>query len=336
MPARSPAISVCRDPALTARSLVLDGGGRISEASLFHGTITNADVHLQLNGGALNTTFNGQFDRIDPAVAFGSPSVEGALSGSANVRTTVRDLLADTIALDDYDIDGTVDVHDSTLRGARIDRAHAAGALQHAVLRLSALNVAGPAVTGNGAGTLAFTDASASQFDYHLTQLDLAQLQAHGGPAVSGMLATDGHLSGPYRALRLAGNATVTQISAPGATALQASGAYNVTIPSGVAAQASARIDRQRVVSHDIWRCHSTGARRGDHGVAGDHVRHPRTAGAAAGEHGAGRGSVRRRGAARAAAHLHDRDWRFRRGDSRTAQRSRRFTGAKTPSTSSR
>ena len=71
----------------------------------------------------MHTSFDGRFDRINPSVVFGNPRVNGALAGAAHVRTSVRDLLAETISLTDYTIDGSATPPRSTLRGVQIDEA---------------------------------------------------------------------------------------------------------------------------------------------------------------------------------------------------------------------
>ena len=77
-------------------SLVLTAGGRLDRADLFHGRLSAADVTLAISGGTLTAAYNGQLSTIDPAVALEDARFAASLTGAANVRTTVRDLLTRT------------------------------------------------------------------------------------------------------------------------------------------------------------------------------------------------------------------------------------------------
>src|SRR5262249_22269982 len=153
--------------------------------------------------------------------------VEGQVAGAANVRTNVRDVYADTIALADYDIEGTIDLQASTLRNMRLEGAHLEGSLHDSIGRFPKLAVTGAAFAGQGSGTLALDDRQESASDYDITRADLTQLGPPGG-RLSGTLATKGHLSGPFRALALTGDATIARLSTGGVSALEATGKYTL------------------------------------------------------------------------------------------------------------
>ncbi len=249
-------------------SLTLTGGGRIAHAVLFGGSLNDADVALALENGSIRTSFDGRFDRINPAVVFGDSRVEGRLSGSANVRTSVRDLLNRTVGLTDYDIDGSVALQHSVIHNAQIDDAQIEGKLAEGIGRFTRFEVSGPALAGHGSGTIAFVDGVASAFDYDISRADLAQLRPQTGGSASGVVATAGHLTGPYSALRLTGDATLTQVSASGVSALNAAGKYDLTIPGGSAANAQARIDADasflNIAGQSIEQAHGTVTKSGD------------------------------------------------------------------------
>jgi hypothetical protein len=224
-------------------SLVLKGGGRIARAALFGGSIADADVTIDLDHRAMHASFDGRFDRINPSVAFGDSRVNGALAGAAHVRTSVRDLLAPTISLTDYTIDGSATLRRSTLRGVLLDEARFQGSLSGGIGQFAQVELSGPALAGRGSGTVAFLSDAASAFDYDISRADLGQLRAKTGADVTGVVATKGRLSGPYDALRLAGDATISQVNASGVAALNASGKYDITIPAGAAARATGKVD---------------------------------------------------------------------------------------------
>jgi hypothetical protein len=246
-------------------SLTLSGGGHLTRARMFHGTLTDADVSVQIADGTLSASYNGRFSQIDPSVALDDPRFSAAISGSASVQTTVHELLTGTPSLEDYDIAGGVTLGASVLRNLPIDRAAFRGGLQRGVLQIAQIDLEGPALAGHAAGTVAFGESGATSLDYELTRLDLGQLDVFTGPAAvisniqasdssasspasssritaRGTFATKGRLSGPFSALRLTGDANLSNPGAGGIAALAANGQYDVTIPSGGIAQAVARV----------------------------------------------------------------------------------------------
>jgi hypothetical protein len=250
------------------KSLALTGGGRIAHAALFGGSLNDADVELELENGSMRTSFDGRLDRINPAVVFGDARVEGRLSGSAKVRASVREFLTRTVGLTDYDIEGSVALQHSVIHNAQIDDAQIEGRLADGIGRFTRFEVSGPALAGHGAGTIAFVDGAASAFDYDISRADLAALQPQTGGSATGVVATAGHLNGPYSALRLTGDATLTQLSVSDVSALNATGKYDLSIPGGSAARAQARIDADasflNIAGQTIEQAHGTITKSGD------------------------------------------------------------------------
>jgi hypothetical protein len=226
-------------------TLALTGGGRLARAEMFHGTLADADVGIEIARGTMTASYAGRFARIDPAIALEDPRFVAVLTGSADVRTTVRDLLTRTPALGDYDITGTAALQESSIRDVGLDRADVRGALHDGVLQIASLQVQGPAVAGRGSGAVRFTDDGDSAFDYDVSLADLARLKAVTGRDLHGSVTTKGRLTGAYPARRVAGDATISQLSAGGPAGIDAStmsGQYDVTIRAGTAARAQARI----------------------------------------------------------------------------------------------
>ena len=246
-------------------SLALSGGGHLTRARMFHGTLSDADVSVQIAGGTLTASYNGRFAGIDPSVALDDPRFSATMSGSANMQTTVHELLTGTPALEDYEIAGDATLTASVLRNLPIDRATFRGGLHDGVLRIAQIDLDGSALAGHAAGTVAFGETGTTALDYELTRLDLGQLDVFTSPTsiisniqasdrsdsspppspavpARGTFATKGRMSGPFSALRLAGDASVSNLGAGNVEALAVNGQYDVTIPSGAIAQATARV----------------------------------------------------------------------------------------------
>lgn len=227
----------------SAATLALTGGGRLSRADLFKGTLSDADVSIAIAGGTLRASYSGRLAGIDPSIPFADPRVESSLTGTGTMQATVRDLLTRTVTLADYDVGGTLTLGPSRVRDLRLDGGEVRAALRDSTLTIAQLDVRGPALDGRGSGTLAFTDEVTSDFGYDLTRADLAQLQWLTGQEAAGTLATKGRLTGPWSALHAAGDASIAQLDALDLNALSVSGRYDVTVPAGDAVRATARVD---------------------------------------------------------------------------------------------
>jgi hypothetical protein len=214
-------------------TLALTADGRFSRGDLFHGTISDADVSLEIDHGTLRSTFNGRFAGVDPAIAFSDPRIAASLTGSADVRTTVRDLLTRTPSLADYEVTGRMALEGSTIRGVRIDTGTTTSTLANERLSITQLNVAGPAIAGSGSGIIAFNERDASDFQYDVTRADLAALRPVVGGSAAGLAITKGRLTGPTSAWRFAGDGTVSNLDVFGLSALSVTGQYDATIPPG-------------------------------------------------------------------------------------------------------
>ncbi len=264
-------------------ALSLTGGGRLVRAEMFHGTLTDADVSVEIARGTLTATYDGRLAQIDPAIALDDPRFSASLTGHANMRTTVRDLLTRTPTLADYDITGTATLDESIVRTMPLESATFRGALHDGVLRLDELHAAGPAVAGRVAGAMGFTEAGASMLDYDFTLIDLAQLRALTGQDASGIASTKGRLSGPYGALRVEGSMAIANPRASGIDALTLNGDYDVTIPAGDLAppRHAGEFHRTRVVPCRVRPAASGGVGNGHDGRPAHRLR--RSAGASAG-----------------------------------------------------
>jgi hypothetical protein len=226
----------------SAETLALTGGGRLSRADLFKGTLTDADVSIAIADGSLRASYDGRLTGIDPSIPFAEPGFESSLTGTGTMTASVRELLTRSVTLADYDVNGTLALGPSRVRDLHADRAAVTATLRHSTLAIARLELHGPALDGVGNGTVAFTDDVTSDFNYDLTRADLAQLPWLTGQTAAGTLATKGHLAGPWTALHATGDASVARLDAFDVRALTIGGHYDATVPSGDAARATARV----------------------------------------------------------------------------------------------
>ncbi len=212
-------------------SLTLTGGGRLTEAHLFHGQLRDADVSVSIRDGSLDATYDGAFDGIDPSIPFGEPRAAASLTGSGRVAVKVHDLLtAPQTTWSDYDVTGAVTLGRTTIRGLEVDRGRIDGTLRDGRVTLRAVEAAGPAVDGRASGTLVVTEPMSLDIDYDATRIDLATVPGLEGRGASGTVATKGHASGPLERVHLTGDASIRDLDAYDVRALTLDGPYDVVI----------------------------------------------------------------------------------------------------------
>ena len=255
-----------------AATLALTGGGSLQRAELFHGTLSDANVAIDIDRGTLRASYDGRFDRIDPSVPFapaanrtetvsttGGPLPDGdgdhapagdswlkaSLTGTGRVAATVRDLLtSESTTLADYDVDGTLGLENTDVRGLHVERGNVSAALRNSQLTVTALDVAGGALTGRASGTVDFSGAATADVEYEIEQADLAGLRALTGREAEGIVSTRGRLTVPSDVLHAVGDASIARLNAFGVTAVTLGGRYEVTTGGGLA-QTTAKVDGQ-------------------------------------------------------------------------------------------
>ena len=70
----------------SAATLTLTGGGRLTSAELFKGTLSDADVSVEIDRGTLKATYDGRLDRIDPSIPFADPRLRRRSPARASCR----------------------------------------------------------------------------------------------------------------------------------------------------------------------------------------------------------------------------------------------------------
>ncbi len=215
------------------RNLTLTVTGRLTRADLFAAAFTDADVSMNISGGTLTATYNGAFQDVNPAIPFADDRFAATLSGTGQVTATVRNLLtAGQLALDDYDISGTLSLEDSSVRGVHLDHASVDAALCDGALSITQLAVSGPAVDATGSGSVVFGEPPSIDFAFDATRLDLDALKDATHLDATGIVATKGHATGPIDALHLAGDLSGSELDAYGVAASALTSTYDVTVGS--------------------------------------------------------------------------------------------------------
>ena len=226
----------------TLASLELTGGGHLSRADLFKGTLSDADVSIAIADGTLRASYDGRFDAIDPSVPFGDSRLESSLTGRGTVTAAIQDLLTRSPTLADYDVAGSLALTASRRQDLQLDTGRVDAALKNSTLTVSQLELHAPAIEGRGSGTIALTDDVTTDLSYEITRADLAQLESFLGRRAGGSLTTKGRLTGPFSALHAVGDGSIAKLDAFDLQALTMNGHYDVVVPSGDPARAKGSV----------------------------------------------------------------------------------------------
>jgi autotransporter translocation and assembly factor TamB len=223
-------------------TMTLTGGGRLTRADLFGGTLTDAEVGVTIAAGSLTASYDGGFAGVNPALAFADPRIDALLNGTASASITVRDLLTQTTSLAAYDIEGTGSLVTSMVRGVQFDKAEAAARLSNQTLQIERLAVSGPMLDGHGEGTIELDGTRSSRFAYEVTRGDIGMAASMSGRQATGRLTTKGQLTGPLDRLQFVGAGTLSQLAVGSANLLGAEVSYDASIPTAEPARAHATL----------------------------------------------------------------------------------------------
>lgn len=225
-----------------AATMTLDGGGRLTQAELFQGTLRDADVDVHIADGSLRGMFDGALEHVNPAIAFADERFTASLTGRGRATFAVAGMLVRDVTLADYTIDADATFGSTSVRTVALDRAHVQAHLADEMLGLTAIDVSGPTLQASGRGTVALDDVRASAFDYDVTRGDLAVASEMLGRPLAGSVSTQGRLTGTLSVPRLTGNLRLSRVTAGAVEALAGAVDYDTTWPADRPIDATARL----------------------------------------------------------------------------------------------
>jgi autotransporter translocation and assembly factor TamB len=226
------------DPA----TMTLSGGGRLARADLFGGTLTEADVSIEIGDGSLVGMYNGTLDGVNPALAFQDETFAASLTGLGKGRVSVPGLLVRDVGFADYTVDAELSLEQSEVRGIAFERLAGTAALNNGTLTLTNLVAEGEALTGSASGTVGLMGAGPVNVTYDLARADLGALRPVTGRDASGWIAAKGAAAGTTDTLRLNGKAAITRFDMAGVSVLSTTGDYDATVPTAAPARTTAKV----------------------------------------------------------------------------------------------
>ncbi len=192
--------------------LALTSHGRLAEAAIFGGTLTEAAVTLTIEDGSLDASYDGRIDGVNPAIALADDRFEASVTATGRVRIRVDDLLLRSPEIDDYQITADLTLERSTVLDVPIDSAIVQAELAGALVTGS-VEATAPAFAGRADGRVPLAGASEASLTYEIGHADLAILGERTGRAMAGVVSTTGRLSGPLSSLAAAGTVSAANVA---------------------------------------------------------------------------------------------------------------------------
>ncbi len=192
--------------------IMMSAQGRLDRATAFDGTLSDADVSLEIADGSLRALYDGRFDGVNPARAFDDPRFDASLSGSGRATIAADGLLAGTTTLDDYSLKGAMTFDRSSIRGMAFTQGSIEGTLASSRLNIDRLEMSGQALEGRVSGVLPLDGTATSRIDYDVVRLDLTRFNELLGASATGTLVSQGRMAGSLSSPHLTGNARVSGV----------------------------------------------------------------------------------------------------------------------------
>jgi hypothetical protein len=210
--------------------LTVNATGTLVDSRLFGASFPTMDLDAHLAGGNAQVAAVGQFSGLDPAAVTGNEKVKGALNGSADVTTTIRDY-AGGLTVDSIDVAGRIDLGDSTIAGLDVNSAVFDGRYAGRQGELTQFSIAGPDLNANGAGTIALNDTGSSNLTAHLASPSLGRLGEIIGQPIKGAAEVDVTVTGNASELHASGTLQGSNIGYGENEALSLKSQFSAAMP---------------------------------------------------------------------------------------------------------
>jgi translocation and assembly module TamB len=224
-------------------AMKIDARGVLRDSTIMGGRLPELAYEAHLESGNLSIRADGRFEDFNPATLAGRKELDGRVTGTMKVDTSITDLTT-PVTPDDVTARGTVTLEASDVGGVQIDAATVDGSYSNQVADLSRLQLTGPAVKVEAAGQVAFDRSSSSTLKYHVETPDLAEVaRLAGQTGVAGSAVLDGSVTGNAASLETTGTLKGSNVGYQDNRALDLDSTYAVTIPDLDVKQARVQAD---------------------------------------------------------------------------------------------
>ena len=225
----------------------LTASGMLNDSQAFGGRLPQMTFDSTLNHDALHVKANGQFEKINAAIAADKPSLESSLTGDVEADLTLNHLSKGT-DLDSFELALTTDLGPSAIGDATIDKAYISGDYKNSFADIYQIEVTGNDVIATGHGTLAFNERDKSGFWIHAEAAHLESVNTlvkNGAHALTGIGTLDAVVGGNRKEFTINGTATGNGIRYDEYGALAASTKFAAKLPDLDPQQATVTADSQ-------------------------------------------------------------------------------------------
>jgi len=212
----------------SGETITLSSRGRLAQASLFGGTLSEADVTLEIAEATLSASYDGRMAGVNPAIALADERFDAILNATGRADVRVANLLIASPSVDDYEIDAQLQLEASTITGIPIDSASVQATLAQGIVSGS-VEASAPAFAGRLTGRVPLSGDAEAALDYDITRADLSLLAEYAGREMTGTVNTSGRVTGPRSAFTAAGTLSATNVTIDRFSALGAEGRFEAT-----------------------------------------------------------------------------------------------------------
>ncbi|MBI2187200.1 MAG: translocation/assembly module TamB domain-containing protein [Acidobacteria bacterium] len=208
----------------------LDATGTLVDSELFGAMFPRLEMDAHFGGGDARVSAAGEFAQLDPAVITGNERIAGTVTGAMDLEATMRDYVAG-VTIDSIEARGRVNLADSTVGGLDIDFAAIDGSYRDREGQLTTFEITGPDLTARAQGTIALTDAGASNLKAHIETPALESVGTMLKRPLRGAAVVDATVTGNARELTAEGALQGSNIGYGETTALTLSSTFAVSVP---------------------------------------------------------------------------------------------------------
>jgi translocation and assembly module TamB len=214
------------------KDLTLDANGTLTDTTMWGMHVPSMAFDTSIAGGGLAVTARGPFDRMNPAVISGQPSMAGNVSGAVDATVRIADLSA-PLTMAAIDVDGRITLEPSLIGSVQIAGASVEGRYADETADLARVHVDGPDVTLDASGRLALGRTSTSDFRYRVNASDITELgRVAGQDNLDGAVVLDGTITGNAESLAARGTVSGNGLAYGAHKALDVDSRYLVAVPN--------------------------------------------------------------------------------------------------------
>ncbi|MBS1820205.1 MAG: translocation/assembly module TamB domain-containing protein [Acidobacteria bacterium] len=214
----------------TPQAMRVNAHGSIDDSTLMGGRIPGLTFDATVADDAAHVTASGRFADFNPAVASGSPAMEGTTAGSLDVDASVSGLSA---GVTPDNVAGTVrlSLEPSTVGGLAIQSGNVDADYRDRTGEIRTLEIVGRDLNVHASGTLALGDTGNSNLTLHADSPRLSEIGKLFDTPIEGITKVDATVTGNRTELQAQGTLSADGLKYQGNGALGLDSTFSARIP---------------------------------------------------------------------------------------------------------